>query len=75
MRHYAILRLLLAGFFLYFAWPIIPEATSQIEMIFWGAWLAFFLLVVGANFATLLQITSPPVMEQEKEQRQQTRNY
>ncbi len=75
MRHYAILRLLLAGFFLYFAWPIIPDATSQIEMIFWGAWLAFFLLVVGANFATLLQITSPPVMEQKKEQRQRTRNY
>lgn len=74
MRHYAILRLLLAGLFLYFAWPSIPEASSQIAMIFWGAWLAFFLLVVGANFATLLQITSPPVMEQEKIQQQKTRN-
>jgi len=73
MKHYAILRLLLAAFFLYFAWPLIPEATSQLEMLFWGFWLVFFLLVVGANFATLLQITKPPVMEQE-ELREQKRD-
>jgi uncharacterized protein (DUF58 family) len=66
MRHYAILRLLLAGFFLYFAWPAIPYATTWIEHVFWGAWLVFFLLVAGANFATLLQMTRPPVMEQEE---------
>ncbi|MUK86860.1 hypothetical protein GMD78_00395 [Ornithinibacillus sp. L9] len=66
MLHYAILRLLLAGFFLYFAWPLIPAATTQLEAVFWGAWLVFFMLVVGANFATLLQMTSPPVMEQEQ---------
>ncbi|MBP1947780.1 hypothetical protein [Virgibacillus litoralis] len=66
MRHYAILRLLLAGFFLYFAWPAIPSAATQIELVFWGAWLLFLVLVVGANFATLLQITKPPVMEQER---------
>ncbi|UJL45056.1 hypothetical protein KFZ58_11565 [Virgibacillus sp. NKC19-16] len=74
MRHYAILRLLLAGFFLYFAWPMIPEASTSIEMIFWGGWLAFFVLVVGANFATLLQMTKPPVMEQENVRQRQTDN-
>nr|WP_163971629.1 hypothetical protein [Oceanobacillus halotolerans] len=75
MRHYAILRLLLACFFLYVAWPVIPEATSQIGMLFWGGWLAFFLLVVGANLATLLQMTSPPVMEQEQQRQRQTLNH
>ncbi|MFD2046316.1 hypothetical protein ACFSTA_10950 [Ornithinibacillus salinisoli] len=66
MRHYAILRLLLAGFFLYFAWPLIPVASSQLEAVFWGTWLVFFTLVVGANFATLLRMNPPPVMEQEE---------
>ncbi|WP_164668380.1 hypothetical protein [Virgibacillus doumboii] len=75
MRHYAILRLLLAGFFLYFAWPSIPGAASQAEAIFWGVWLAFFVLVVGSNFATLLQMTSPPVMEQERSRQRQTLNH
>ncbi|GAB3065239.1 hypothetical protein GCM10027286_30850 [Virgibacillus ainsalahensis] len=75
MRHYAILRLLLAGFFLYFAWPAIPYATSAAELIFWGTWLFFFLLVVGANFATLLQMTKPPVMEQEEVKQRQSYNH
>jgi len=73
MRHYAILRLLLAVFFLYFAWPAIPYATTVIEHIFWGAWLVFFLLVAGANLATLLQMTKPPIMEQEELRERQTR--
>lgn len=72
MRHYAILRLLLAGFFLYFAWPVIPYATTPLEMTFWGIWILFFLLVVGANLATLLQMTRPPVMEQESKKQRQT---
>lgn len=75
MRHYAILRLLLACFLLYFAWPLIPEASSQLENIFWGAWLVFFLLVVGANFATLLRMTNPPIMEQERVRERQTLNH
>lgn len=66
MRHYAILRLLLAGFFLYIAWPVIPDAVALEAVLFWGLWLGFFLLIVGANFATLLQMTDPPVMEQER---------
>ncbi|RLL47872.1 hypothetical protein D8M04_00915 [Oceanobacillus piezotolerans] len=75
MRHYTILRILLAGFFLYFAWPYIPEASSNLELTFWGAWLTFFLVVMGANFATLLQISRPPVMEQEELKARNTDNY
>lgn len=67
LRHYALLRILLAGLFLYFAWPRIPQASTQLEMFFWGTWLILFLLIVGANLSTLLQMTNPPVMEQEKE--------
>lgn len=74
MSHYTVLRLLLACFFLYFAWPFIPEAVSSIERIFWGSWLIFFLLVVGANLATLLQITHPPIMEQKHERQRQSEN-
>lgn len=73
MRHYTILRLLLASFLLYFAWPYIPEATTQIEKVFWGAWLAFLFLVIGGNFATLLQLSRPPIMEQSNEVKQRAR--
>ncbi|GGA82048.1 hypothetical protein [Ornithinibacillus halotolerans] len=72
MRQYAFLRLLLAAFFLYFAWPLISQASSQLEMIFWGAWLVFFVLVFGANFATLLKMSEPPVMEQDYDNYRQT---
>jgi hypothetical protein len=75
MRHYAILRLLLAGFFLYVAWPHIPEAVTRTETVFWGMWLTFFLLVAGANLATLLRMSRPPVMEQEEIYEEKTRNY
>ncbi|GAB4074988.1 hypothetical protein GCM10028778_24910 [Barrientosiimonas marina] len=67
MRYYAILRLLLGGFFLYIAWPAIPEAITQEAILFWGLWLGFLLLVIGSNLASLLQITDPPVMEQDRE--------
>jgi hypothetical protein len=72
LRHYAFLRLLLAAFFLYFAWPLIPAANSQLELLFWGAWLAFFVLVFGSNLATLLKMSEPPVMEQDYEKFRQT---
>ncbi|MEI3606047.1 hypothetical protein SPD48_10115 [Pseudogracilibacillus sp. SE30717A] len=77
--HYTILRILLAIFLIYFAWPYIPEAVTQIERIFWGAWLLFLILVIGGNLATLLKMSSPPVMEQKKkiveEVKQRARNY
>lgn len=71
MRLYAVLRLLLACFFLYFAWPIIPTAVTSTEAMFWGVWLLLFLLVVGSNSATLLQMTEPPSMEQERPRQRQ----
>lgn len=74
MKNYAVLRLLLAGLLIYFAWPLIPLATTNLEKLFWGVWLLFFVLVIGANFSTLLQMTSPPVMEQQKERIRQTHN-
>lgn len=64
MRHFTILRLLLAAFLLYVAWPLIPEAASRMEVTFWGVWLSFLVLVVGGNLATLLQISKAPIMEQ-----------
>lgn len=74
MKHYAILRLLLAAFLLYFAWPYIPATVTQMGLVFWGMWLVFFLLVVGGNLATVLQLTEPPVMEQKNtEQRKRYR--
>ncbi|MEN2467092.1 hypothetical protein [Ornithinibacillus sp. FSL M8-0202] len=72
MRHYAFLRLLLAAFFLYFAWPLIPQSSSQLEMLFWGCWLVFFVLVFGANLATIFKMSEPPVMEQEYDKVRQT---
>lgn len=75
MRQYTILRLLLALFLLYFAWPYIPTATTQLANIFWIVWLTFLVLVIGGNLATLLQISSPPVMEQKQDMKQGSRNY
>jgi hypothetical protein len=72
---YALLRLLLAGFFLYLAWPAIPQAVKPLELVFWGAWLGFFLLVVGANIASLLQLIQPPIMEQEYTKQRRTYNH
>ncbi|KKE79059.1 hypothetical protein NSA56_07285 [Oceanobacillus caeni] len=66
MKNYAILRLLLAAFFLYVAWPYFPYAVTTLEQVFWGSWLVFLFLVIGANLATLLQMTKPPVMEQKE---------
>lgn len=72
MRHNALLKLLLAAFFLYFAWPYIPEATSQLERIFWGGWLGLFFLVVSANSAVLLQLISPIKLTQHERRVRQT---
>ncbi|ASK62972.1 hypothetical protein CFK37_12875 [Virgibacillus phasianinus] len=71
MRHYAILRLLLACFFLYFAWPVIPTAVTSTAVLFWGMWLVLFLLVIAANSATILRIMEPPSMEQERKRQLQ----
>ncbi|HLS67095.1 MAG TPA: hypothetical protein VK029_08905 [Pseudogracilibacillus sp.] len=64
MRKYALLRLLLSLYLLYFAWPYVPYATTQLEKLFWLSWLAFVTVVIGANLLTLLKLSLPPVMEQ-----------
>lgn len=72
MRHYALLRLLIAGVFLYVAWSEIPLALASIEKVFWALWLLLFLLIVGANLGILLQLNAPSIMEQSKEKSRQT---
>lgn len=67
MPMYTLLRLVFAAFLLYVAWPFIPLVSTRIAQIFWLAWLAFFILVVGGNLATFLRMASPPVMEQKSE--------
>ena len=71
MKQYALLRILLACFFLYIAWPSIHGEGSLLASVFWAGWLVFFLLVVGSNLATLLKMTNPPVMEQERKKHYQ----
>lgn len=68
-KNLPILRLLLSALMLYFALPRIPLAISTLELTFWALWIGFFLLVVGANLANLLQMIQPPVMEQSTDQK------
>lgn len=72
MNHYALLRLLLSVFLLYVAWPLIPTASTNLEFVFWGMWLSFFLLVTGANLATLLEINRSSIMEQDRLRKRDT---
>jgi len=73
MRHYTLLRLLLAGFLLYIAWPYLAEVNTTIEKVFWLSWLSFLLLVIGGNLATGLKLSRPPVMEQDIREKQRDR--
>lgn len=56
MRQNALLRLLLACFLLYVAWPSIQVQGGTLASYFWLAWLVFFLFVAGSNLATLMKI-------------------
>lgn len=75
MHYYALLRTLLACFFLYIAWPYFMRASSSVEMLFWGVWLLLLLFVLGANLATLLQVTKPPIIEQERKKIRKTHKH
>jgi len=74
LKNYPILRILLAAVMIYFAWPLIPLASTALELTFWGLWLFFFLLIIGANLANLLQMIPPPVIEQEYKKVKQSVN-
>lgn len=75
LRNYPLLRILIASFLLYIAWPYIPNYSSPLEMLFWGSWLLLFFLVIGSNLATLLQMTRPPAIEQESKKMRKTLKY
>ncbi|KGP73626.1 hypothetical protein [Pontibacillus yanchengensis] len=73
MRQNAILRLMLACFLLYVAWPYLRVQGSPIGSYFWLTWLFFFLLVAGANLAVILRIpnkmdVSSPSHEKKRQQ-------
>ncbi|WP_407269025.1 hypothetical protein [Radiobacillus sp. PE A8.2] len=67
MEQYALLRILLACFFLYIAWPAISEQASSLASMFWAGWLLFFLFVVGSNLAAMLKITKPLGLDKQEE--------
>lgn len=69
LQHYAVLRLLIACFLLYIALSRI-DLSSITATLFWGVWLVFFWLVAGSNLATVLTISRPPIMEQERVRQQ-----
>lgn len=75
MHLYALFRILIVGFFLYMARPYLLNVEGTIEFLFWSAWLLLALLILGANLATLLQITHPPLIEQEQKQERKTLKY
>ena len=75
MRNHALLRLLLSAFFLYIAWPKIPEATSGAGLLFWGMWLVFFMICAGANLAILLQLQPKLEVEQSKQRKRLTDSH
>lgn len=75
MKNLPILRLLSAGLMIYFALPKIQTAASNLEMVFWGMWLVYFLLVVGANLANLLRMIDPPPMEQTQQKKKLRADY
>lgn len=67
--------MLLGLFLIYLIWPTLLEMISWNEIIFWILWLSLFLLVFGANLASMLQINSPSLLEQKKNQRTNTDNH
>lgn len=56
IKQYALLKLLLAGYLLYLAVPMMGRVTLNVANVFWLSWLLFFCLVVGANLAILMNL-------------------
>ncbi|CQR48125.1 hypothetical protein BN1058_02472 [Paraliobacillus sp. PM-2] len=56
VKQYAWLRLLLAAFLMYMAFPSMEAQANSTAHLFWFSWLGFFLLVIGANLAIVLRI-------------------
>ncbi|MCD5323849.1 MULTISPECIES: hypothetical protein [Pontibacillus] len=66
MRQHALLRLLLACFLFYVAWPSVQVQNHTIGSFFWMTWLVFLFMVMGANLAILLKL--PVQVEYEEEE-------
>ncbi|QSS99228.1 hypothetical protein IMZ31_14205 [Pontibacillus sp. ALD_SL1] len=72
MRQHALLRLLLACFLFYVAWPSVQVQGSAAGSYFWMAWLIFLFMIIGANLALLLNLRVQLVYREEevKEEKQ-----
>lgn len=75
MKQYALLRLLLALFLLYVAWPSMIHTGSGIEQTFWSMWFIFVLIVSGANLATLMELNRTAQLEQSNTRERQVDNH
>ncbi|HLS36085.1 MAG TPA: hypothetical protein VK061_07595 [Bacillota bacterium] len=64
--HHAFLKLLMASFFLFFAFPDISLQFVH-ETVFWLIWTTLCLFVIGSNLSTIFRITQPPKLEQKTE--------
>ncbi|WP_425441487.1 hypothetical protein [Salinibacillus kushneri] len=69
MKRNALLKLLIACYFLYLALPSIREMTTSASSLFWAAWIVFFVLVAGANLGVLLDIKSGKSVEHSENKR------
>lgn len=70
MRQNALLRLLLACFLLYIALPYFHIQGGSLQSIFSISWMAFFLLVAGANLAILLKLPAKLQLTEEVEEKE-----
>ncbi|MBB6452101.1 hypothetical protein HNQ94_000522 [Salirhabdus euzebyi] len=72
MNTNALFKILFAFFLLYLALPAIGGAQSPMSSLFWVCWLAFFVLVIGANVGNLLNIKTNSSVEKVKKRTNST---
>lgn len=75
MNHFALFRILFACFLLYVAWPYIPAMQTGIEKVFWGVWLSLFVLIVGGNGISFMQLKTTTGLQKEEQVRERTREH
>lgn len=75
MNQFALLRILFASFLLYVAWAYIPLMYTVTEKVFWGVWLFMFVLIVGGNGISLLQMKTTTGMLKEEQSKERSRDH
>lgn len=75
MNQFALLRILFACFLLYVAWPYIPLMSTSTEKTFWGVWLFMFVLIIGGNGISLLQMKTTTGMMREEQIRERAHEH